>query len=426
MSVKRRALTSVTIALAWFASLGAVFFLGMLLAFTFHRDPRAGLAPETPPAERELALLLEKLTGEPPDLSAVFGSSRGEAFPAPVQAAWEALLREADPNARQYLSRQLATSLPPSLVARSVEVVQAMPPGSARQDLLEVLLEQWAKRDGRSALTYAQTVLGASLGERGVLAALAGWAQTRPDDAWNWVNRHPTGEAVQADRFAEVVWMTAYTDPEAAFARANTLPSGLARREVLLALTDFLVNQQTPEVAAAWLEQLPPGTERQAAKARLTNSWAAWDATAAFDWALEQPPGNDRRELLQLAANGWLQKEGPLALATWLNDQTPHPDYDGAIQAVALGTISSDPVLALQWAQALADPTERTFTTTLVAERWLEQDPAAADALATLLTDTQVRNAVLGEPEAVPTETVVVDVEAGEAITVAGPSPEEP
>ena len=409
----------VMLAVVWLASLGGVFFLGLLLAFAFHRDPGAGLSADSSLAERELAVILERLTGQPADLSAVFDPrTRGDELPPAVQAAWVNLLAEREPAARLYLARQLARALPPSLVARSVRFLAETPPNDARRDILTTLLEQWAMRDGRSAITFAQTVLQPRPGEDAVLAALAGWAQDQPRAAWDWAARTGGPTTQRANRLAEVAWMAAYDETVDPMAWMAELEEPRAQREVLVTLTDFFLQTDPPEGVARRLGNLPEGDARDAAKAHLSHRWAQEDPAAAMNWAETLTFGPARRETLQVVANAWIAQGGVQDVASWVNQQRSHADLDGVAQAIALAVVERDGPNAIAWAQTLTNDEDRGLTTTLVIDRWLARAPEAAAQIAEAFPALVAYLPAHTVPVVAPDATTTIHVEEGETLHV--------
>lgn len=427
--MKRSKLNAVTLGLAWMASLGVVFILGILSAFAFHLGPGAGSEDQADLSleQRELILVLERYAGKPVDVAAILAYPGTEAMPEQLDQGLRAILRENDPERRLLAAMRLADGLPPRRVMGCIRFLQAIPPDMARDQVLRRFIESWARTDGRSAIGFATSLEAPRESQLAISAALRGWSQSRPSEAWNWVIER-AGNSRRAERWLEVIFANlGSSDREAALALLEKMPSRDFQTKMSLVVMEQILEAEPPREALSWLGALPAGTA-SAAAGLLAGQWAATEPAAAADWLHETFPyaldgfttvleewvyvdpvaaadwvwqsftGADRRDLIDFLAEEWLANYGPTPLAEWLNSRGADPSLDGAIEALALATASLDPATALVWAQSIMDPSARSMMEIRIGRQWIELSPAEAEENLPLLLDSESARAALLEP----------------------------
>jgi hypothetical protein len=468
--MRRRSLTSVSIGLLWLVSLGVCFVLGLLAAFAVHTRPDD--AAQRTLAERQMALAVERVTGQPIDWQqfAERGPARGETpLAEPVRLTLDGLLTHSDTAESALDARHLVAGLPiRQLIAAShyVSRAQGAVNPAMRQQLLAALYRAWAVDDGRSALGHALKFEDAATRELALRAVLAGWAERMPLDAWNWVVGQQADSAeLRAERLALVLWEVAESNLEQAFAWMRALPARSVEQAVLAdLLAAFMLETRPASDALAWLGEWPAGDLRVAAtqrivrrwavtdpeaalrwgaqslaadfaetQARIVATWAQRDAGAAARWVWQLPAGPVRGSALAAVAEQWIEGEGAGRLAAWLNAMPSHPDLDPAIRAVAFATFEQDPATALSWAQVLSQPGDRLFVEAVIARHWLARD---ANSLFNALAGGQValsadaRHLLFGEVDlqldAVPAAARAdeYELEAGTRVELMAPLPD--
>jgi hypothetical protein len=428
--MKRNQLNAVTIGVAWMASLGVVFVLGILLAFAMHLGPQEGAENQGDLTldERDLVLTLERYTGESPDIAAVLSQTDKNEIPEQLEQAVRAILREKDPELRRLAALRLVRGLPSRHIMSSIRLLQETPSSPARDQVLRRFLETWAGEDGRSAIAFASSLESPRESQLAINAVLRGWSKERPADAWNWVIER-AGNSRRAERWLEVILANLGSfDRETALMLLNKMPSKSFQTQMSLVVMKQILLSEPPREALNWLGELPRGTEGAAATF-LAERWAASEPAAAAewlhssfpeetegldsvllewvyaqpreaaDWVWETFSGNDRSALMEIVAEEWIANDGPTPLARWLNDHNADRSLDGAIEALALATAEVDPATALVWAQSIVDEDTRGMLEIMIGREWIRVSPSEAEENLPLLLDTETARAALLQPE---------------------------
>ncbi len=393
---------------AWFLSLAAVFALGALSGFALRvARERAEVSqdPDRSTEEAERAVIVEKLTGQKLSPAALRG------FAPEMRQAFARALEEPDARERSYQARRILEGVTLREIYESVNFINSLPAGSRRDEAQEFLLERWGALDGRSALAYAIGETDYWQRERAVAAALVGWADVEPEEAWNWALENPGGDTFSSPRLNVLMRRIAQTDSLLAFSYAAAIPDEALRIDAIKSVSDVLVNNERRAEAIVLVENLPKGLPRSLVIARLAQGWsryepekaAAWvknledesallqaappvarmwsavDPSRAADWALDLPTGNTRRESIRSVIERWLEDAGPNEAAQWLNEIPAHTDFDSSFQKVGFAMMEIDASAAMTWAESITDNNLRNVTTRLIAARWSQFDPEAAD-----------------------------------------------
>jgi len=428
--MKPKNLSPVALGLAWMASLGVVFVLGILSAFTFHLGPGAGADEQgdLTLAERDLALTLERYTGQPADLARIKAVGAHEAVPPQLEQALRAILREPDREERHMAATRLVRGLPARRTVAAIRFLQEIPGGPARDQLWGRFLEAWAEQDGRSAIALATAIPDLRERQLATQEVLRGWSKRQPSEAWNWAVEHG-GTTRRAERWLEIILSNlGAANRETAFALIGRLPDRGFQARMALVVMDQILQVEAPREALKWLGEAPAAGKPEVAAyvaeawamlepeaaarwlresfpreieglARVVGEWAYANPAEAADWVWESFSGAARRELLNTVAAEWLAQSGPAPLAEWLNARGPDSSLDGAIEALALATAQMDPATALIWAQSVVDPDARGMLEILIGRAWLRAEPASAGQSLPVLLASESARAVLLGPE---------------------------
>ena len=396
-----------TITAVWFLSLAAVFALGALSGFALRvARERVEVSPDpgrsTEVAER--AVIVEKLTGLKPPPAALHG------FAPEMRQALARALEEPDRWERSYQARRILEGVTLREIYESVNFINSLSVGPRRDEAQELLLERWGTLDGRSAVAYAISETDYWQREKAVAAALVGWANVEPEEAWSWALENPGDDTFSSARLNLLMRRIAQTNPSLAFSYAAAVPDEALRIDAIKSVSNVLVDNDRRDEAIVLVENLPKGVPRSLAIAHLAQGWsryepemaAAWvkslkDKSAllqaappvarmwsalypsrAADWALSLPAGNTRRESIRSVIERWLEDAGPNEAAQWLNQIPAHIDLDSAFQKVGFAMMEIDPSAAMTWAESITDINLRNVTTRLIAARWGQFDPQAA------------------------------------------------
>ncbi len=442
-------MNAVMLGLAWLASLGAVFILGILSAFAIHLGPGAGgQSGDLSLDQRAAMLVIERYSGKPADIAAVMAVGSNTGIPDQLEQAVRAILRSGDPAERERASALLVAGLPSRQVMGVIKVLQEIPANPARDQVLGVFLEAWAVEDGRRAIIFATSLPAPAEQELAVESVLKGWSRERPEDAWAWVIDQ-SGSIGRAERWlAIIVSSMGSVDRSTALRLLEEMPESDFRNQLAGIVMDQLLLNLSPREAINWLGEFP-GSSVFAAAAVLAGEWARTEPRAATQWLFQSYPSNleglmaplsewvyddpkgamdwvwtsiqgvRRQSLLDAAAGEWLANDGPAPLANWLNANGPHPFLDGAVSQLALQTADYDPATAMVWAHSVNDPGNRSTLEIVIGRRWIEMDPQAAAQELPRLLQTEPARAALLEPPPEDTDPVTV------AETVVEPAPDE-
>lgn len=396
------------IAGVWAASLGLAFLTGIWVHIHFAGDESIGVQGNGG-FESEVALerhlLIRKLTGKPVDAAV----SR-ESFPPTVQEALSAALADANTNFRSHALAVLLSGLDLVDIGEAVAFTEKLSAGVRRDEMFTALLRRWGELDGRSALAYALEKTNTGNREEGIAAVLAGWATYDPQTPYQWALANPGENPFQSDRLNAVIGQMAAVDPATAFSHASSLPMDSFRTGALRTLADQLHTVGKLSLALPWFADLPEGPVKEVSLEHVARIWSSYEPVSAAEWvernseqfihsqaisavastwgradpqraatwASQLPTGRARMAGLSPAIGTWLNRGELNSVASWLNQQPPHQDFDDAVRQVALASMIDDPETAMSWADSISDDNLRSVTMNMVGQRWMSFDPSAA------------------------------------------------
>ena len=426
--MKETRISPTVIGVAWLASLGVVFILGILSAFAFHLAPGSGAEDrqDLTLEERDLLLTIERYAGTPIDIPALLASSSENAVPEQLEQTLRAVLREKDPTVRSLACLRLVKGLPARLLTGSIRLLGEIPPGPARDQVLGLFLEGWAGNDGRSAIAFATSVSSPQERQRAIASALRGWSRKHPPEAWNWVIERE-GTSRRAERWLEVILANlGVSDRETALLLLEKLPSESFQERMSRVVMEQILQVEPPRNGLEWLSEFPPDAEAAAGEL-LAGTWAQTEPAAAANWFQEAFPGRRnglvkvlrewvylnpeaaanwtwkelsgsvKEDLIQYVAEEWIANDGPAPLAEWLNSLGEDPLLDGAIEALALASAGMDPATAMVWAQSVMDPDTRSMLEIYIGREWIRMSPGEAEDSLPLVLETESARAALLE-----------------------------
>jgi hypothetical protein len=431
-AMKRKQMSVVALGLAWLASLGAVFILGILSAFAFHLAPGSGAEGQGDLTldQRDMMLVVERYASGAVDIAALLAVTGDDPVPPQLEETLRALMRENDPDVREMACSRLVAGLPPRRVLGAIRFLQEIPSGPARNQILRRFLESWGANDGRSAIAFAISLDSPHERLIALGAVLRGWSRVRPSDAWNWVIERE-GNSRRAERLLPLILSNlGRTDRQTALSLLEKTPSGNFQTQMSIVVLEQILRTESPREALRWIGELPRTsagaagsylaetwslTEPEAAAiwlhsafpaevdglAAVLREWAYIYPAAAADWVWDNFSDGLRSTLIDAVADEWVANDGPAPLAQWLNSHGPDVTLDGAIETIVLNTAQMDPGTALVWAQSVMDPDTRSMLEIMVGRQWIRLDPNdAAESLPVLLESESARAALL-EPEPV-------------------------
>ncbi len=402
--------TPAFIGVAWIVTLGIFFAMGLFAGIAFFRglDRQDWTGrDEATLHQAEIGLILERLAGAP--VRSITRQADGR-LDENFRNALSGLLRVRDNVQRAYKAQRIASELSQRQIVETIAFLQTLPRGPLREEAFLVFLQQWAGMDGRSALAYVLADRGDWDREAAVAAVLRGWAEDDPISAWEWVQERSGSEDVRQQRYQAIFEHVAQYDSELAMALASSIASQRYRSEAMRSIARTELKRIPPEAVLAQLADLPDDRVRMETVAHVLGMWARYDPHEAIDWANSQgdgdlralarqhiarawsqfdpktaaswahelPEGPVRAAALEEAVSSWIDHEGVVPAAQWLNELELHPDFDAAVQSVALAAMETDPAIAMGWAHSITDPTESEFMVMVVGQYWMERDAQTA------------------------------------------------
>ena len=336
--------------------------------------------------------------------------------PADMVAEWRRALSERDPVKRLFwISRLLegvnAETAP--VIAAAFE--QARKSGARFDKEYEAFMRTWARLDGQAAVAQAVKEAGGAAGKPGVLAAVAGWADSDPAAARSWIEQLPDNQAKE-DLIVALLdgWSTA--DIDAASRYAESRPRTPARNRMRQLLMERVLMDGGIEAARTWFNDIDgEGQNRpykQLAFDELINRMLTTDPSTAATWIKEKEGepflgGRAIRDVARQLADSnptealeWVgklkeikpgqrtssysqvmstwAKQDPSAAGAWLNQNTGHTRYDSMVNRYILTISDIVPETAMQWAQSIGDENRRQISTLIAGAGLLAQKGEAA------------------------------------------------
>lgn len=309
--------------------------------------------------------------------------------------------------------------LGPRDIADARAMIEDLPPGTARDQLMVELIGRWATFEPVAALEYAQALPTLSLANAAVNEALSGWARADAQGALAWWDSEAnlaTGR-LRNQRFEAIMEGYARADPFSAFQYASSLSEdSLENRRMknraLETVVESLVRNGQLESALLWANQMPESEGKTSALSEVLEEWARYDPDAAAAYLDTLVTREDYAELRDSMLRTWAQSDPEQAAAylsnldpedpdmgrlttmliaqwsrydiagpgEWLNSQPPSPEIDRAVAIFTFRAASEDPAGAMTWAESITSEHMRGRLMSRVAGEWKAQDPEAFDA----------------------------------------------
>lgn len=293
------------------------------------------------------------------------------------------------------------------------EVEKSIKEPQQRMMFYSILLGQWAEKDGKAALDYAEkSIKDHPMFGMGIKASIIGsWARTNPDAAWRWYESEGknsgdgrNGMMAISSLFAGL----AAKDLDAAIAKLDTFDesqrsaaiSGLAmsgmsgdarqrlldRSASLPAATRDAIRQGTlsqwammePEAAMKYLQTLP-AEEQKPLRTNIAQSMIMMNPKQGAELLLKDATDEEKPRIYDQAVGQWAYQD-PKAAGQWLTQQPQGPELDNARMTFATIVSQKEPATAMDWAKSVTKPELREQSIGHVYMAWKGRDPNAAEA----------------------------------------------
>ncbi len=300
--------------------------------------------------------------------------------------AWNEAMSITDPQAQRALLGVVIPLWAAQQPERAFASVAELPPGWERQQLLQQVAAEIARRDPLLALTLTASI--DDVAERNPYRSrdsfrsiiVLEWASYDPAGAAQWIERQNPGVRAQltyqiADAYVgqqpqqaldwaltnsrssgKELWaymlrhMALYDPQEAlriALATENTMQRNAALSGVLPAIAAI-----DPALATSLLEKVPAGTMRQQVIAEVAQRMAQTSIANAVDWLTSLGGAGDQQAWMNIS--GTVAYRNPDAAAEFV-DRVPKHARTQWIANVAGAYAQSDPDKAIQWARKFQD-----------------------------------------------------------------------
>lgn len=245
-----------------------------------------------------------------------------------------------------------------------------------REFFRNAVLRGWAAVDPDAALAFAMHLSGTD-NRPAITAVLVGAAQT-PENAIRLAGQLTLDGSPLAKEYG-VMAIAALGEAGAFAAAARFAADGpLASRDEWLNEAFARWSQHDPEAALRAFEGLTDAAKRGDALQGLVNGWAEANPVGLAEYALRLPAGAERALALARALPSWVDRD-PVAASAWLNNRGPDPGLDVGLSTVAMmpNLIAHRPEVAVEWAQAITDPSIRAGALQSIADQWAREKPGA-------------------------------------------------
>ena len=188
-------------------------------------------------------------------------------------------------------------------------MLNEVPAGPARQELLNQLFDAWAKHSPADAAAAALQLTGAAR-EQVISGVAATWATRDAAAAFTWATSLPPN-AMRDEVVQGVLRSYALKNPKAAAAWALTQqPTGNKFNEAVAIVASGLQAATNPSATPfARVQTLPEGSAKQDALRSVFSQESSKDPTAAADVLAALPQNQQNMYLYQQLASQWAQTE---------------------------------------------------------------------------------------------------------------------
>lgn len=279
-----------------------------------------------------------------------------------------------------------------------------------------LLVNQWAKKEGRAAMDYVLENSNARMRSVGVMGGVMAWMREEPEDAYAWYEENKDslvggifggGDHIQGMMIASM----GQRDMAAAFekiaglgneARGTALVTMAAqvamfpdRREEFLVRLDDLEDQSLRRHAlegmvSSWAWQDPEGaaeyvgnsdldeTLRAGMQQSVAANWSQVDPESAIAWTMENMEALERDHVLGQAFSQWIGQD-PESAEKWLEGQ-PDDVRTDRIYSQASNQLASGRKFqkAIEYIDRIEDEDVRIESMQVLLMNWESSDPEGA------------------------------------------------
>jgi RNA polymerase sigma factor (sigma-70 family) len=352
-------------------------------------------------------------------------SEPADPLPAEVVAKIAALLAERKPmdKSRMETWAKLVAQIPPDQIGQALQAALQLPDHEIRTAITQSLFRNWVETNPRAALAFATVNFQGREKSDAIRDALQRWAVQDPDvafAAWREQLADSTKRLSWGGDRQETVEALFAGMAQQDFQKAVENMKGLDGDLFSSALKGLGVTAaKTEQGREFFLDQLKQLSDQPVSYEAMTSfmsSWAQSDLTSARTWVDNQPAGKQHDYALRqvgltyvqrdpkAGADWWLGQAAQVeeersrayfdigqtwagsdikAAGEWLNQQPKDNALNSGLSGFADVAVEHDPVVALQWAASITEPSHRNSVLAKTWQKWQRSDSAAAEQFLT-------------------------------------------
>jgi hypothetical protein len=169
-----------------------------------------------------------------------------------------------DPKLKEQVARNMIDNLSKDDLAKSLDLLDTMPPGFFQNQALSRIGRNWAQTDQNAALDWANV-------------------QTDPE--------------VKSEILGGVIQGMSVKDPNSAFQLVQSLPAGNSRNSIIITSLGSMA-QSDPQSAIALASGIAEAHDRLMAQAKVVRSWKRRDPTPANQWVNSSSLPQDEKAMM--------------------------------------------------------------------------------------------------------------------------------
>lgn len=363
------------------------------------------------PAKKTATIMVSKDSAVQ-DFYKKYGLDTGSPIsPDKMKEAMLEAIRESDPVKSQLMFARLMEELTPENAPAALAMIRENVSGFESMRYMGTLAYKWGQVDPLTAMK--ELAQGDDRGGRmSQNVVLTGWAATDPKAAMEWLGAY---EGEGKDWLSQsIVNGLAKNDPAAALKYVSALENKDDRSRGAETIAREMIRLGGSEKAVAWLNGLTDPDMKSGAFRTVAEQIMRGDATKAAEWikayagedyardavrtVSENLARKDPQEALKFASdltgkaqssaigqaiNEWARQSdgnGMADAAKYVQALPAGDSRDAGARAIANAAVRQDPAAAIEWANTIKNPEERTDTLVDVGRRYMREDRAAAEA----------------------------------------------
>lgn len=274
----------------------------------------------------------------------------------------------------------------PSQIQEALAELEAMGGNSQNNMVIGMMLiNLWAKQDGKGALDYSLASKNQMMKGMGVMTGMMGWVKNDPQGAWDWYEENKDGVAKSGMMGGQLGGMMfaalAQRDMDGAFAKMGDLN----RQEKQSALT--MIGMQTfmdDEKRANFvrnIEKLEDKELRDSSLQSMVTMWAFQDPQGAVEFIDSREWSEEARGMLYTQVTAGWSNSNPAEAINWRLEHLGEGEKKGDVVAGSFAQwMTRDPVEARDWLEAQPPElrTDQLYQQTAQQLQWNQKFDEAA------------------------------------------------